>query len=45
MSDAPLQQCKDCGHTTRKRTVGVPNESCPEREQIYATHRYEVLHE
>ena len=38
-----LKKCKDCGHTTRKNTVGVPNGSCPEREQIYATHRYYVV--
>ena len=39
----PLMQCKDCGKKTRERTVGTPAGSCPERDQIYATHRYEVI--
>jgi predicted Zn-ribbon and HTH transcriptional regulator len=43
MTDAPLQKCRDCGHTTQENTVGTPNSSCPERAAVYATHRYEVI--
>jgi hypothetical protein len=38
----PQLECKDCGRVTRERTVGGPVGSCPERPQVYATHRYEV---
>ena len=39
----PLQKCRDCGRKTRERTVGTPNGSCPARDAVYATHRYEVV--
>jgi len=39
----PLMECRDCGHRTRERTVGTPVGSCPEREPVYASHRYEVV--
>lgn len=42
---APLMECRDCGKRTRESTVGVPVGSCPEREAVYATHRYEVVQE
>jgi hypothetical protein len=41
----PKLKCKDCGKVTSEVTIGVPNGSCPERPQIYATHRYEVISE
>lgn len=40
-----LMQCKDCGKRTRERTVGAPVGSCPERNHVAATHRYEVVQE
>ena len=40
---APKMQCRDCGKITYESTVGVPVGSCPERKQVYATHRYEVV--
>jgi len=36
-------RCKDCGQATRENTTGEPVGSCPERSQVYATHRYEVV--
>jgi len=39
----PLMECRDCGQRIRENTVGTPVGSCPEREAVYATHRYEVV--
>jgi len=36
-------RCKDCGKATHENTTGDPIGSCPERPQVYATHRYEVV--
>jgi len=41
--NAPLMECRDCGKRTRKRTVGTPVGSCPERDAVYACHRYQVV--
>jgi len=39
----PKLKCKDCGKVTQENTIGAPTGSCPEREQVYACHQYEVL--
>lgn len=39
----PTQKCKDCGKITKSRTVGVPIGTCPERDAVYACHRYKVI--
>lgn len=42
MADGAKKKCRDCGAVTYKNTTGAPGESCPERPQVYATHRWEL---